>query len=65
MVALSINIEANAFRIEIDVSQQRLYVINNDKIEISYPISSSEYGEGSIENSFKTPLGRHVIREKR
>lgn len=64
MVALSINIEANAFRIEIDVSQQRLYVINNDKIEISYPISSSEYGEGSIENSFKTPLGRHVIREK-
>jgi lipoprotein-anchoring transpeptidase ErfK/SrfK len=30
----------------------------------SFPISTSKYGEGSIENSFKTPLGFHEIKEK-
>ena len=30
----------------------------------SFPISTSKYGEGSIENSFKTPLGSHEIKEK-
>ena len=31
---------------------------------MSYPISTSKYGEGSKENSFKTPLGNHIIKEK-
>jgi lipoprotein-anchoring transpeptidase ErfK/SrfK len=31
---------------------------------VSYPISTSKYGEGSKENSFKTPLGNHIIKEK-
>ncbi len=30
----------------------------------SYPISSSSFGEGQIENSFKTPLGKHKILTK-
>ena len=39
-------------------------MVKNKKILKSYPISSSKYGEGSIQNSFKTPLGMHEIRTK-
>ena len=46
-----------------DISEQRLYLIENSLIKASYPISTSKYGEGSIENSFKTPLGKHSIKE--
>ena len=49
--------------IEVDISEQRLYLIENSIIKASYPISTSKYGEGSIENSFKTPLGKHSIKE--
>jgi len=49
--------------IEVDISEQRLYLIENNLIKASYPISTSKYGEGSIENSFKTPLGKHSIKE--
>ena len=54
----------NNIEIIVDISDQRLYLIDNSKIIESYPISSSKYGEGSIENSFKTPLGKHIIKEK-
>jgi len=49
--------------IEIDISLQRLYLLDNSTIISSYPISSSKYGEGSKQNSFKTPLGSHMIKE--
>ncbi len=49
--------------INIDISKQRLFVMKNDQIVSSYPISSSKYGEGSKQNSFKTPLGHHKIKE--
>ena len=48
----------------VDISEQRLYLLKNTAIVESFPISSSKYGEGSIENSFKTPLGNHQIKEK-
>ena len=54
---------AESAHIEIDISEQRLYLIENSLIKASYPISTSKYGEGSIENSFKTPLGKHSIKE--
>ena len=50
--------------IVIDISEQRLYLVQNKLVLKSYPISSSKFGEGSIENSFKTPLGMHRIKEK-
>ena len=50
--------------IEIDISQQRLYVYEDKLILASYPISSSSFGEGQIENSYKTPLGKHTILTK-
>lgn len=54
---------AESAHIEVDISEQRLYLIENSLIKASYPISTSKYGEGSIENSFKTPLGNHSIKE--
>jgi len=54
---------AESAHIEVDISEQRLYLIENSQIKASYPISTSKYGEGSIENSFKTPLGKHSIKE--
>ena len=60
----AVNISAMTYKIDIDISQQRLYLKKNDDLIKSYPISSSKYGEGSIENSNMTPLGLHVIKEK-
>ena len=54
---------AESAHIEVDISEQRLYLIENSLIKASYPISTSKYGEGSIENSFKTPLGKHSMKE--
>ena len=55
----SFQVSSNDISIEIDISEQRLYLIQNNSIQSSYPVSTSKYGEGSIENSFKTPLGQH------
>ena len=60
----AVNISAMTYKIDIDISQQRLYLKQNDELIKSYPISSSKYGEGSTENSNMTPLGLHVIKEK-
>ena len=60
----AVNISAMTYKIDIDISQQRLYLKQNDDLIKSYPISSSKYGEGSAENSNMTPLGLHVIKEK-
>ena len=38
-------------------------MVNNKAVD-SFPVSTSKYGEGSIENSFKTPLGLHEIKDK-
>ena len=64
VIFMSFNISAeDSLTIEIDISKQRLFLLNNMEIIRSYPISSSKYGEGSTQNSFKTPLGNHVIKE--
>jgi lipoprotein-anchoring transpeptidase ErfK/SrfK len=51
-------------KILVDISEQRLYLKSGEQTLVSYPISTSKYGEGSKENSFKTPLGNHTIKEK-
>ena len=48
----------------VDISEQRLYLYNNNNLVQSFPVSTSKYGEGQTENSFKTPLGLHEIKEK-
>ena len=51
-------------QIIIDISEQRLYLFEKDILKQSFPVSTSSFGEGSIANSFKTPLGLHQIKEK-
>ena len=63
LLLFSVITYAESAYIEVDISEQRLYLIENSLIKASYPISTSKYGEGSIENSFKTPLGEHSIKE--
>jgi len=63
LLLFSVIIYAESAHIEVDISEQRLYLIENNLIKASYPISTSKYGEGSIQNSFKTPLGEHSIKE--
>ena len=50
--------------IEISISEQKLFLLDNKSVIKTYLISSSKYGEGSKVNSFKTPLGKHVIKRK-
>ena len=60
---LSFSLSAE-YVIDVSISEQRLYLINSGNIIRSYPISSSSFGEGQIENSFKTPLGEHEVKIK-
>ena len=53
-----------SYSIEISISEQRLYLFEDNKLIRSYPVSSSAYGEGQVENSLKTPLGMHMIKSK-
>ena len=50
--------------IEISISEQKLFLLDNKSVIKTYLISSSKYGEGSKVNSFKTPLGKHVVKRK-
>jgi len=54
------------FKIEVDISDQRLYLLcryGNKEVKI-YPVSTSKYGIGNQAGSNKTPLGRHYIKNK-
>ena len=49
----------------IRISEQRLYLLDEkDKVLIDYPVSTSRFGVGNKQGSYKTPLGLHCIKEK-
>ena len=48
----------------VDSSTQKLYLINNQSQPNTYPISTSKYGLGCQQDSFKTPVGAHKIAQK-
>ena len=50
-----------AMEIEISITNQELTLKDNGEIVRIYKISSSKFGEGSEEDSYKTPLGLHEI----
>jgi hypothetical protein len=52
------------YKVEIDISGQRLYLRYGSKIVKSYPVSTSRYGVGNRLGSNKTPLGLHQIAGK-
>ena len=51
-------------RIIISIADQKLYLYKNAKLIRTYRVSTSKYGIGNKNNSFKTPLGRHMISSK-
>jgi len=50
--------------IVISISQQKLYLITGEKVIKRYLVSTSQYGIGNKEGSYKTPLGMHCIANK-
>jgi lipoprotein-anchoring transpeptidase ErfK/SrfK len=50
--------------IRISVPEQRLDLVEGERVLASYPVSTSRFGLGSEEGSMKTPLGRFQIAEK-
>src|SRR5690554_1511384 len=51
-------------KIDIKISQQKLYLFDADKLVKTYAVSTASRGVGCQKSSFKTPLGRHYIRAK-
>lgn len=52
-------------RIIVNVSQQKLYALNSQQqVLFEYTVSTSRYGAGNQDGSFKTPLGMHSIAQK-
>ena len=43
---------------------QKIALMDNDKILVSYPISTAKNGLGCAENSYKTPTGLHQVIQK-
>jgi lipoprotein-anchoring transpeptidase ErfK/SrfK len=50
--------------IRVDVDRQRLTVLQDTREIVSYPVSTSKVGTGSRRDSYRTPLGRHIVRAK-
>ncbi len=50
--------------IHISVAKQRLTVKRGRTVERTYPVSTSKFGLGTEEGSFKTPTGRFRIADK-
>jgi len=51
-------------KIDISIPEQRLTLKRGDATLRSYPISTSRFGIGTAEGSFKTPIGRFRVAEK-
>jgi L,D-transpeptidase YbiS len=50
--------------LRIDATRQILQLIRGEKVEKTYPISTSKFGLGFESGSNQTPLGRFIVGEK-
>ena len=48
----------------IKIDEQKLYVFSNREFVREFPVSTSRFGVGQEDGSYKTPLGIHCIQEK-
>ena len=58
---ISLNYKDLDSLIVVNIESQELLLFKKGQVEAKYTISSSVYGTGSRVNSFKTPLGKHII----
>ena len=61
---ISLNYKDLDSLIVVNIKSQELLLLKNGEVKAKYIISTSVYGTGSRVNSFKTPLGKHIISEK-
>ena len=50
--------------IHVSIRDQQLTVVEDEKPIRTYPVSTSRFGIGTEEGSFKTPIGRFCVAEK-
>jgi hypothetical protein len=50
--------------VRISLAAQTLELWRNQRLWKTYLVSTSKHGAGEVRGSFKTPLGRHVVRAK-
>src|SRR5260370_42591633 len=50
--------------IHVSIRDQQLTVVEDEKPIRTYPVSTSRFGIGTEEGSFKTPIGRFRVAEK-
>lgn len=48
----------------VDPDSQRMFLVRNNRIEATYPVSTSRKGLGNQDGSYQTPTGTHRICEK-
>lgn len=51
-------------KILVNITKQKLFLYQGDKLVKSYPVSTAKKGVGNQKNSNKTPLGQHRIAKK-
>lgn len=51
-------------RIEIDIGQQRLRLLEGERVAMDVAVSTARNGPGELQDSECTPRGMHVIRAK-
>lgn len=51
-------------RIAVDVARQNLRVLDGAQIIAEFPVSTSRFGLGFEEGSYRTPTGRFVVHDK-
>jgi lipoprotein-anchoring transpeptidase ErfK/SrfK len=56
--------KSEQLKIQISVRDQRLTLRSGRKLVAAYPVSTSRFGLGSKEGSFKTPTGKFRVAEK-
>ncbi|MEO0445117.1 MAG: L,D-transpeptidase [Verrucomicrobiota bacterium] len=50
-------------RIQVNVAKQELSLVEGEELVAQYPISTSKFGLGTEEGSYRTPLGRFQVCE--
>jgi lipoprotein-anchoring transpeptidase ErfK/SrfK len=54
----------SALKIRIQAKEQLLQLMQADRVIQSFPVSTSRFGLGETEGSFRTPTGRFRVHEK-
>jgi lipoprotein-anchoring transpeptidase ErfK/SrfK len=50
--------------LQVSLAEQTLTLARGGRTEKTYAVSTSKYGAGELNGSFRTPRGRHIVRAK-